>query len=445
MELTDLEIFMKSIDDMYNSSRGYGTSDMEIEGYLGMSLEKEDGSGSGVCRHMAENIARKLDAVYEKYNARVFVVHANGTGNNKAIKPTHLNDGKSEQISKYGDILFYNIIYAIREESSEDILGNHVVVAVDVKEDNITLIIDPTACAIGVFKDGKIIMLNSLETENPYGMYRTPLKDLAYRGVGALQIPKEYIKSFLNPSMSIEEINEKYGVEAQKEALESARKKEENYIYKQINQNNFKNNLKVDIEESKIYTVEEIEELYRQCNTMMYAENCDNEKLIRVANIIRKINNSMKYYDEKQEEIIGKDIKDSEKISTRISKPHKYYNVENNLIDLMIQNEIINLPQTDNLALKMGICSACLESGQTEELQDFKIAYKAEDETCYILDNNTVFATLRPNEDDGITYITENSITEEELDELLEIAQPVVKQEQQTKMQDENNNNIEER
>ena len=148
----------------------------------------------------------------------------------------------------------------------------------------------------------------------------------------------------------------------------------------------------------------------------MYSENCDNEKLIRVANIIRKINNSMKYYDEKQEEIIGKDIKDSEKISTRISKPHKYYNVENNLIDLMIQNEIINLPQTDNLALKMGICSACLESGQTEELKDFKIAYKAEDETCYILDNNTVFATLRPNEDDVITYFNENKITEEELD-----------------------------
>lgn len=444
MGLTDLEIFMKTIDDVYKSSIGYGTANINIEGYFGIDLEIP--KGTGVCLNLEENIERKLNAIDEDYNARLCAVYSKHGDFDETLVISTQKDDIDVVNNKFDEIdIIGGVIHIAKGDESTKTIGNHAVVAVDLKEDDITLIIDPTACVMGVFKDGKITILNSLNKEEPYELYRTPIREIAYRGTESLQVPKEYIKSFLNPSMSIEEINEKYGIEAQKEALESARKKEENYIYKQANQNNFKAELKVDVEESRIYTVKEIEELYRKCNTMMFWETCDNEKLIKVVNIIRKINNSMKYYDEKQEEIIGKDIKDSEKISSRIRKSHKTYNVENNLINLMIQNEVVNLPDTDNMALKFGICSAYLESGNGENLQNLKMVFKEEEETCYVLNNNEVFAIVRPNEDDGVTYITENSITEEELDDLLEIAKPAINEEQKTKTQDDNNKDEEER
>ena len=435
MELTDLEIFMKTIDDMYKSSKGYGNVNINIEGYFGIDMEQVDGSGSGVCLNMAENIARKLDAINKEYNARIYCVCTIAGEAERTIQKTNTNYDVQVEFNKF-DITPIAIEQCFL---GKETLGNHVVVAIDLKEDNITLIIDPTVCCIGVFKDGKITILNSFNKENPYGMYRTPLDDLGYRGIQSLQVPKEYIKSFLHPNTSLEEINKKYGIEAQKKALETARRKEEDYIYKQANKNNFKENLKVNLEESQIYSIDEIKELYKQSMLVIFNGVNEKETLINLVNVYRKINNSVEYYDEKQEEIIGKKVNDGGKISDTM----KLNVLENSIINIMasLQKDIINLPKTDNKTLKRCICCAYLEAGDNEKIQDLKVLFKEAENNYYVFNDSTLLATIRTY-DDGVLYIKENSKTQEEIKELLENAQPVIKEE---KILDENNNDIGER
>ena len=64
---TDLEIFMKIMKDMYETTRGYGQPEIDAQGYYGMDMQE---GGIGVCRNIADNIADKLNAINPDYNAR---------------------------------------------------------------------------------------------------------------------------------------------------------------------------------------------------------------------------------------------------------------------------------------------------------------------------------------------------------------------------------------
>ena len=64
---TDLEIFMKLMKDMYETTRGYGQPEIDAQGYYGMDMQE---GGIGVCRNIADNIADKLNAINPDYNAR---------------------------------------------------------------------------------------------------------------------------------------------------------------------------------------------------------------------------------------------------------------------------------------------------------------------------------------------------------------------------------------
>ena len=72
MNLTDIQIFMKVIDDMWESIQGYAEPEKDIIGFLELDLATED--GYGVCRNMASDIARKLNEINPEYNARTITV-----------------------------------------------------------------------------------------------------------------------------------------------------------------------------------------------------------------------------------------------------------------------------------------------------------------------------------------------------------------------------------
>lgn len=158
MGLTDLELFMKLQDDMYNSIQGYGNPKLDIDGYFGVDIGQD--YGTGVCRNMADDIVHKLNAINPDYNARMFIVKAE-SGNfdepdiHKNVEPVIWAKGTRFDNTQIRSIVsMANLVTA--NDDVFNVLGNHAVVAVDLKKDNLTLIIDPTNTCLGVFKDGEI-------------------------------------------------------------------------------------------------------------------------------------------------------------------------------------------------------------------------------------------------------------------------------------------------
>lgn len=146
----------------------------------------------------------------------------------KEIKKEHeeLEKRENSRINEEGKIALYN----------------HAIVAVDIKGDNVTLLIDPTNIGLGVYKDGKIIMFN--EKQPSEAIYdRSFIGESLNEGIiDMLKYPVEYGKSFIEPNLSMEKLEEKYGLEAQNQMLEKIEKEDE----KESSQSKFKDDLKID-------------------------------------------------------------------------------------------------------------------------------------------------------------------------------------------------------
>lgn len=71
--LTDLQIIMKIMDDMWNNINGYGKPNIDLVSYPGLDLATED--ATGVCRNMTDDMARKLNAINKKYKAESIIVY----------------------------------------------------------------------------------------------------------------------------------------------------------------------------------------------------------------------------------------------------------------------------------------------------------------------------------------------------------------------------------
>ncbi len=124
-----------------------------------------------------------------------------------------------------------------RKKQKEDIV-NHGIVAIDIQEDKLTLLIDPTNPSIGIYKDGKIKMFNETKPDEVI-QDRSIMGDAYNKGFeGIIDYPIDYIKSFIEPTLSIEELEEKYGLYAQNKMLEK--------IEKEDKKTTFKKGLKID-------------------------------------------------------------------------------------------------------------------------------------------------------------------------------------------------------
>lgn len=222
MNLTDVQVFMKVMDDMWGSIKGYKTPELNLSGFYELDLATEE--GYGVCRNMASDVAKKLNAINPEYNARVIPVGMGDTYYQIAnITRTVLQE--NETVSEHeGE----------ETETSPDILakifGNHMVTLVDVKEDNLTLVLDPTNPGIGIYKDGDIIMLNPVHDATSDDKIEYEAKEytsaVIIRGEGmqgVVDTIKDYFSTYEDANLTFEQIEEKYGLEAQNTALDEVR------------------------------------------------------------------------------------------------------------------------------------------------------------------------------------------------------------------------------
>ena len=103
-----------------------------------------------------EEFFEKIDNDFEAYSS---------TPNTFTLENTYGNHASHIYLDyilnyEYGsDMGDYGISYELTEEQKEKLskyVGNHMVTAIDLKEEDVTLIIDSTNCNLGVFEDGKI-------------------------------------------------------------------------------------------------------------------------------------------------------------------------------------------------------------------------------------------------------------------------------------------------
>ncbi len=222
MDLSDLELFIKLIQDLWKNIDGYSIGKDDFLGYERVYL---DMSKKGCCRHFADDFTAKLNYINPKYNARNVMVNLEKSREvfniptefklvpNDSNKSTNKVDDNDEED-------FQNIDNEIKEKIEKEIknknnYGNHVVCAVDIPHENITLMIDPTNSIIGYFKGKKIITYGN---DKPVFTYTK--KDNIIYSKSFAELLKNRIKMSLNKFKSSDEIDELFGINAQLKAYE---------------------------------------------------------------------------------------------------------------------------------------------------------------------------------------------------------------------------------
>ena len=237
MNLTDSQIFIKLMKDMWDSIDGYAHPKNEAIGFYRLTLENEE---IGVCRNFADDMTAKLNLINPNYNARNLTVYMDDNKNYKIAKITrHVVEnneivedrtGEDNNTQNNNTEIDFNLLDYI----PNSLLGNHMVTAVDVdvKGNKLTLILDPTNPSIGVFKDGKIFLFSTPDGE---GFETRKLHQFAFDGLnGTIEVAKTEATSFLPCEYSLEELEKLYGIEALNKDLEFIEK---------IEQKNEKNHL----------------------------------------------------------------------------------------------------------------------------------------------------------------------------------------------------------
>ena len=161
LNLNDLEIIIKVIDDMWSNIDGYKTpSNYDILGYQRLSLYID---GYGVCRNMADDFTARINAInsdYEACNLYVLISDAqiNNIQRNIINENNTINQNNQENNSNYKD------------EFTKELIGNHLVTCMKLKDDNAIVIVDPTNPSIGLYQNGKVYMFsntkNGIETKS---------------------------------------------------------------------------------------------------------------------------------------------------------------------------------------------------------------------------------------------------------------------------------------
>ena len=208
MNLSDLEIIMKVMNDMWNSIDGYKTPDMyDAIGYPRLALYMD---GYGVCRNMADDFTARMNAINPNYKACNLNVYLKEAEINNIRRTTLVNYNTIADNSEQEE----NIDY--KSEIISNLTGNHMVSCVKLKEDDVLLIVDPTNPSIGVLKNGEITMLSN-----------QMMKGIKIKPVGNLMLGsdnrKEYLKKLTESLFTAGDINtlkEKYGITSQNETLE---------------------------------------------------------------------------------------------------------------------------------------------------------------------------------------------------------------------------------
>lgn len=234
MELNDTQIIMKVMDDMWERIDGYGTPSEEHDKTGILELALTDEKAQGVCRNFATDNAKRMNAINPKYNARVVTVYVDQDSYSE------LADIERNIIEDNETVVKDESEKSETEEVFDELLvksfGNHMVTLVDVPERNVTLVMDPTNPGIGVYINGKIVMLNPKGTEVSGKYAKMSVKEwttsvISRGGMdGINDTLKDMIKSYLhsdNLDEVVDGLIDEFGLEAQNDALQFVRQKKE--------------------------------------------------------------------------------------------------------------------------------------------------------------------------------------------------------------------------
>lgn len=236
LNLSDLEIIMKVMNDMWEKIDGYKTpNNYDINGYFRLSLYYD---GYGVCRNMADDLTARLNAInpdYEACNINVLIerVEVNNiktinlnneeiiSSNDNEIIDNNENDNvtitDNNEISYNQKIIneynkFKNYIIELKNNLIENTIGNHMVTCIKLKNIDAILIVDPTNPSIGLFKNGKLHMLS--DKENKINV--TPIGNIIMGFDKRKNYFKKSIESFF---INSEEYTNEYNIENQNKCL----------------------------------------------------------------------------------------------------------------------------------------------------------------------------------------------------------------------------------
>lgn len=240
MNLSDTQIFMKTMDDMWKNIKGYANPEKDIKGFLELDLTTEE--GYGVCRNMASDVAKKLNAINPEYNARTMAVYMSESGEYQ------IADIKRNVIETNNTVTDQE--QQANEDSTEIVsiaMGNHMITMVDIVKYNITLVLDPTNPGIGIYKDGKITMLNS-DKANDREYKAKEYINTTFNGAKMGDTVKDYFSTYRTPNISDDEIEKLFGLEAQNKALAEVRAMDtETAMASKDKENDFLESIKVDV------------------------------------------------------------------------------------------------------------------------------------------------------------------------------------------------------
>jgi hypothetical protein len=209
LNLSDFEIAMKVMSDMWANIEGYKTpSTYDETGVLRLSLYE---NGYGVCRNMADDYTARMNAINPSFEAQNLIVYIEQAQTNN-IKRTILENNQSEENTQTIETGKY--------------IGNHLVTCIHLQEEGITLVVDVTNPSIGIFKNGKIYMLSNTKTGMKLPIFNQSIYDFSYQMTSI----KELLKSFLG-SGTYEEYMDKYGIDSQNEILKDLESFEDNHYH----------------------------------------------------------------------------------------------------------------------------------------------------------------------------------------------------------------------
>lgn len=220
MNLSDLEIIIKVMNDMWSSIDGYKTPNTyDAIGYPRLALYMD---GYGVCRNMADDFSARMNAInpdYEACNLNVYLKGAEVNNIRRTVLVNHntiVNDSEQEE----------NIDY--KSEIISKLTGNHMVSCIKLKEDDVLLIVDPTNPSIGILKNGNIYMLSNQL------MFGIDVKSVGNLMLGT-DTRKNYLKKVAESFFTngnLDTLKEKYGISSQNETLEDIVKNYSKNYYK---------------------------------------------------------------------------------------------------------------------------------------------------------------------------------------------------------------------